>query len=77
MPRSEKRTRRPPGIRMGVTASEVDFTGADSMEESLRRVARVAPHREVNVMQTAELLIDAGVRNRSPDTTRIPRFTAL
>ena len=45
---------------MGVAASEVDFRGADSMAEKLRRVAWVAPHRELNMMQTAELLVQSG-----------------
>ena len=60
MPRSERRTRRPPGPRMGVSASDVDFRGAESMAERLRRIAEVAPHGEINAMQTAELLIGAG-----------------
>lgn len=58
--RPEKRSRRPPGPRMGVAASDVDFRGANSMAEMLRRVAWVAPHRELNMMQTAEILMQAG-----------------
>lgn len=61
MPRSERRTRRPPGPRMGVSASDVDFNGAESMAERLRRIAEVAPHGEINTMQTSELLIGAGL----------------
>ena len=61
MPRSERRNRRPPGPRMGVSVRDVDFREAESVTDRLKRVAEVAPHGEINMMQTAELLIDGGL----------------
>ena len=49
------------GQKMGLTPADVDLTGADTLSEMIRRVAQRAPHHEIRLVETTDLLVALGV----------------
>ena len=60
-PRKRRKQQSRARISMGVEAKDVDLTGTTSRLEQLVRIAEVAPNNEVNLTQSAELLVALGI----------------
>ena len=61
----KKKRRSPKQPSMGVTAADVDMTGAETRIEQLTRIATAAPSGEVNTIQMVDLLVELGLAHES------------